>query len=258
MPRALTVVLLICVLAAQGCTVFDDPAAEAEASAAAAAAAAPRECPAGFARALKPKSYGVLSKTMNPRSSSKEVPPESLPLPKVLTSKIVCAVRQENDDFRQVIAIMRADLSYEDVRHALWDADFDSGGRDAVYVRSSFVPYGDIEAALTLTYGSSPTFAPVENLFPPATQVAFFSIRSKPLKSKPQPPVPSLADLETGTVGFWSCGWSPTINSDWHDDVLCTNGTRQKRPYLLPNDSFVTRDEIMRAANEYERHLNGE
>ncbi len=40
--------------------------------------------------------------------------------------------------------------------------------------------------------------------------------------------------------GLWTCGWDVTLNDDWHDDVLCTNGVNQERPYLLPGDSFVT------------------
>jgi len=65
-------------------------------------------------------------------------------------------------------------------------------------------------------------------------------------------------DYDPGDYGaqLWTCGYSPTMNRDWHDDVLCTNGQQQDRPYLLPNDSFITQDEIMRAAARYEHMLN--
>lgn len=56
--------------------------------------------------------------------------------------------------------------------------------------------------------------------------------------------------------GAWSCSWSPTYNDDWHDDVICTNGVDRDRPYLLPNDGFVTQEEIMAAAADYEAELN--
>lgn len=54
----------------------------------------------------------------------------------------------------------------------------------------------------------------------------------------------------------WSCGYSPTYDDDWHNDVLCTNGSQSERPYLLEGDSFITQDEIMAAARDYEAMLN--
>ena len=56
--------------------------------------------------------------------------------------------------------------------------------------------------------------------------------------------------------GFWACVWSPTTNENWHDDVLCTNGVAADRPILLSDQSFVTQDEMMRAAIQYEADLN--
>lgn len=55
----------------------------------------------------------------------------------------------------------------------------------------------------------------------------------------------------------WTCHYAPTYNDDWHDDVVCTNGIDQQRPYLRSWDSFVTEGEIMESAREYERELNG-
>jgi hypothetical protein len=55
----------------------------------------------------------------------------------------------------------------------------------------------------------------------------------------------------------WSCFWDPTINDDWHDDVLCARGLETLRPTLLPDQSFVTEAEMMTAAAEYEATLNG-
>jgi hypothetical protein len=261
----LAAVLLASVFAVQGCSVA--PAAEAEAeaeaearSSAAAVAAAPTECPLGFTRAMD-GSTNVLS--------SKEVAAHSLPLPEELTSKMVCVVRQETEFGPSVVAVMRADLTYQNLRHALWGAGFDDEGRDALYVRKGAIAFGDIESALTQRYGalasslteSDRGFAPFRHTFPPETQVADFSIKSKPRKPRPAR-TPQFGDLDAGGYGSgsiraWSCGWSPTMNYDWHDDVLCTNGSEQDRPYLLPNDSYVTEDEIRRAADEYERHLNG-
>jgi hypothetical protein len=60
----------------------------------------------------------------------------------------------------------------------------------------------------------------------------------------------------TDWVVEWTCYYSPTYNYDWHDDVLCTNGTQQERPYLRSGDSFVTETEMREAAYQYERQLN--
>ena len=54
----------------------------------------------------------------------------------------------------------------------------------------------------------------------------------------------------------WSCGYAPTMNNDWHDDVLCTDGVSEHRPYLRPRDSFITGAELQRAAARYEAQLN--
>lgn len=61
-------------------------------------------------------------------------------------------------------------------------------------------------------------------------------------------------------LGTWTCRYDPTMNDDWHDDVLCTDldGAGYDRPYLLPNDSFVTHAEMMEAAAKYEEQLNSQ
>lgn len=64
--------------------------------------------------------------------------------------------------------------------------------------------------------------------------------------------------VETQPEPRWSCSYEPTLNGDWHDDVLCTDGTALDRPYLRAEDPFVTKYEIMESAAEYERELNGE
>ena len=39
-------------------------------------------------------------------------------------------------------------------------------------------------------------------------------------------------------------------------DVVCTDGIGVDRPYLRPDDDFITEDEIMESAREYEDALN--
>lgn len=56
--------------------------------------------------------------------------------------------------------------------------------------------------------------------------------------------------------GPWDCFYEPTMNEDWHDDVLCTNGLQSERPILLPGQ-FVTEDDMRAAGEEYEAMLNG-
>lgn len=62
---------------------------------------------------------------------------------------------------------------------------------------------------------------------------------------------------EFAGTAAWSCVYSTTYNNDWHDDVVCSNGAEQERPYLRGWDSFVTEAEIMESAREYEAQLNG-
>jgi hypothetical protein len=57
-------------------------------------------------------------------------------------------------------------------------------------------------------------------------------------------------------VARWTCEYEPTMNYDWHDDVVCSNGEDSKRPYLRKWDDFVTRAEIMDSARKYENKLN--
>lgn len=54
----------------------------------------------------------------------------------------------------------------------------------------------------------------------------------------------------------WSCYLSTTFNEDWHDDVECSNGIDLDRPYLREWDDFVTEEELMQSAFEYENALN--
>lgn len=61
---------------------------------------------------------------------------------------------------------------------------------------------------------------------------------------------------KSSSAPVWTCYYDPTMNRDWHDDVLCENGLEQDRPYLRPKDKFVTEAEIMRSAREYEKKLN--
>lgn len=65
---------------------------------------------------------------------------------------------------------------------------------------------------------------------------------------------PTTSDIAPGA---WTCTWDPTYNNDWHDDVICSNGSEQERPYLRPEDNFVTYDEIMETGRQYEDKLNG-
>ncbi|MES1212634.1 MAG: hypothetical protein ABUT11_03715 [Leifsonia sp.] len=66
----------------------------------------------------------------------------------------------------------------------------------------------------------------------------------------------SSTGLETTPAQRWVCRWDPTMNHDWHDDYLCTKGSQSDRPRLLPDDAFVERQEIDRAAADYEAKLN--
>lgn len=69
----------------------------------------------------------------------------------------------------------------------------------------------------------------------------------EPLPEQPPAPEPD---------PVWECFYEPTYDDDWHNDVLCSNGAESDRPYLREWDDFVTEDEIMESAREYEDQLN--
>jgi len=62
--------------------------------------------------------------------------------------------------------------------------------------------------------------------------------------------------VEPYSSDAWSCGWAPTMNDDWHDDVSCSRGIEVVRPILLADRSFVTQVDMMSAAADYEAQLN--
>ena len=68
------------------------------------------------------------------------------------------------------------------------------------------------------------------------------------VEASPLPPPEPMPDL-------WSCSYMPTMNDNWHDDVVCSRGAERFRPNLLPGE-FVTPDEMKRAAADYEETLN--
>lgn len=74
----------------------------------------------------------------------------------------------------------------------------------------------------------------------------------EPAYDPPPAPVPAPAP----EPAYWTCFYDPTFNDDWHDDVVCSNGSERHRPYLRAWDSFVTEDEIAESALEYENELN--
>jgi hypothetical protein len=55
---------------------------------------------------------------------------------------------------------------------------------------------------------------------------------------------------------LWRCWWSPTMDRNWHNDALCSNGVSKVRPYLRPADTYITRDELMSSARAWARARN--
>ena len=58
------------------------------------------------------------------------------------------------------------------------------------------------------------------------------------------------------TAALWKCRWAPTMDRNWHNDALCSNGVRQVRPHLRPADSYITPDELMASARAWARARN--
>lgn len=106
--------------------------------------------------------------------------------------------------------------------------------------------------AVLLGVGWFVGFRPIEwiaDLNSPETPNRFTDyqpVREQVPVEPPPPPAPE----------HWACGWAPTMNENWHDDVLCTKGFEQERPLLLTDWDYVTYDDMMAAAADYEDWLN--
>ena len=62
--------------------------------------------------------------------------------------------------------------------------------------------------------------------------------------------------VSASAAGAWTCRWAPTMDHNWHNDALCSNGVSQVRPYLRPGDSYITRAELMASARAWARARN--
>lgn len=67
---------------------------------------------------------------------------------------------------------------------------------------------------------------------------------------------PEPTDDEINETMAWDCFYDPTMNDNWHDDVLCRRGTESHRPILL-DGQFVTEMDMIAAGEAYEAELNG-
>ena len=54
----------------------------------------------------------------------------------------------------------------------------------------------------------------------------------------------------------WTCSWAPSMNNDWHDDIVCRKGSDLRRPILLPESGFVTQAQMEEAGDAYAAQLN--
>ncbi|WP_374457045.1 hypothetical protein [Nocardioides sp.] len=59
------------------------------------------------------------------------------------------------------------------------------------------------------------------------------------------------AVVASSAASQWTCRWAPTMDHNWHNDALCSNGVKQVRPYLRPGDTYITQDELMRSARAW-------
>lgn len=67
---------------------------------------------------------------------------------------------------------------------------------------------------------------------------------------------PTDAEIQDALRTSWDCYFDPTMNDDWHDDVICRDGVESVRPILLPELGFVTEDEMIAAGEAYQVELN--
>lgn len=235
-------------LVAQACSAPVDPAAEAEEKA---IREAPTSCPKGIARAIRASS-GM--------DAAVEVRAGLIGLAS-MRSLVACAVRDSSGDFGPgAVIIMRADAPENEIRYALERLGFKQEslgwGRSKTSVGEvsgvGFDSFGSL--ARNLTENNRRAFLRYSDLFPPETVVLHAAVRARAAKPPKEGAEPSSIPLP---LASWRCSWSPTYNDNWHDDAVCSNGTESVRPYLRPEDSYITRDELMGSAREYERQRNG-
>lgn len=141
------------------------------------------------------------------------------------------------------------------------NAELDVLGDQCPHEYSVFVDYASIMVMSRVVPGG-PCPDPGEfNVEPEAVELA----RRDGLCTDPSPepapepswePIPGPSEADPG-LSHWTCTYQPTYNYDWHDDVVCSNGSEAHRPYLREWDEYVTEDEIMESAREYEDQLNG-
>lgn len=133
--------------------------------------------------------------------------------------------------------------------------DHDTHGRSLAYVGTravSDVGYLLVRRGLAVPrYNSVDGYGahPAERAYADAARKATrFTCKPTPQPKPTAPPRP--------TAPRWTCTYSPTYDHNWHNDALCSNGRKTERPYLRPDDSYITPSEIMESARAYERHLN--
>ena len=63
------------------------------------------------------------------------------------------------------------------------------------------------------------------------------------------------AEDEINRMMSWDCFYEPTMNENWHDDVICRRGSESFRPLLLEGQ-FVTADDMIAAGDQYAAELN--
>lgn len=101
--------------------------------------------------------------------------------------------------------------------------------------------------------GAGNKFDPYEQIDPLPTDEEYYEpVEIDPGQYDIPPPIPR------PEAGAWECYYDETFNYDWHDDVICSNGYESHRPYLLDWLDYVTYDDIMAAAAEYEASLNAD
>lgn len=141
--------------------------------------------------------------------------------------------------------IMRRERSGDTARAI--DAELDELGGRCPKKYQVFVDYVSVKSFADVGAGGS------------CAEYSAYDLRAKALRMARRHGYCSAGD-QVATVpdtADWECTYSPTYNNDWHDDVVCTNGSEQVRPSLRNWDSFVTEAEIMESAREYEAQLNG-
>lgn len=131
--------------------------------------------------------------------------------------------------------------------------DRDEAGNLLAYIGLEGVNDVGYQMILSGTVTLTATDHPAAYIYEPGfARAEAYSCNAPPEQPETSQPLPASPATQA-----WECRYVPTMNENWHDDVLCQNGAEKIRPLLREWDGFIEEWEMREEAEAYERSLNG-